>query len=119
MKRVIPKDESYKVIHIERDPVEVSASHEKFIEINGILPHRTIEDIEAEVEQTKEYLKDMDVLYMRYGDIIKNPAWESRRIAVFLWMDLDIQAMANVVDLHLYRNRNVFMMRKEKSSDAS
>lgn len=119
MKHILPQDEVFKIIHIERDPEEVSQSHDKFIEVNGVLPHRTADDIEKEVKQTKEYLKDKDVLYLKYKDIIKDPYGESRRIAVFLWMDLNIQAMANVVDLHLYRNRNVFKLRKEKTSYAS
>lgn len=99
------KDDT-KVIYIERDPKEVSMSHEKFKEINGILPSRSIANIKKEQAESKEYLFiRFPTLYLKYDQLLKDPMLWCKRIQYFLWLDLDLNSMASVIDLKLYRNR--------------
>jgi len=47
----------------------------------------------------------MEVLYVKYSDLIKGPENQSRRVSEFLSGKTNPKAMAAAVDPSLYRNR--------------
>ena len=48
---------------------------------------------------------NIDVLYVSYNEILKDPLIQARRTAEFVDMDLNVEKMSQVVDLSLYRQR--------------
>ena len=48
---------------------------------------------------------NFDVLYVHYSDVLADPESEARRVNDFLGNRLHYEAMAEVVDPDLYRNR--------------
>ena len=60
------------------------------------------------VEQVRGWLApqpNFDVLYVHYSDVLADPESEARRVNDFLGNRLHYEAMAEVVDPDLYRNR--------------
>src|SRR4030042_1383326 len=49
--------------------------------------------------------RHIKVLYVRYNELIENPAREARRISEFLDGKPDVEGMVTAVDPLLYRNR--------------
>jgi len=47
----------------------------------------------------------MQVLYLDYQQVLQDPLGEAGRISQFLGEELDVQAMASVVDHNLHRQR--------------
>jgi hypothetical protein len=47
----------------------------------------------------------MQVLYVKYSDLVKGPEEQSRRVSEFLSGKAEPKAMAAAVDPALYRNR--------------
>ena len=63
---------------------------------------------ERHVQQVEQWLKqqpNIETLYVHYSDVMADPLAEISRISRFLGRDMDIEAMATVVDPNLYRNR--------------
>ena len=52
-----------------------------------------------------EEQKNVDVLYVNYNNLIKDPLKGSELVNVFLGTNLDVEKMAAVIDTSLYRNR--------------
>lgn len=111
--RTLPADYHYKVVFMERDLAEVLASQRK------MLVHRE-EDAEAVDEaqlealfnehlaETKTWLgqqSNFDVLYINYGDLLIDPTPQIGQLNAFLDGVLDVNAIAQVIDPALYRNR--------------
>ena len=47
----------------------------------------------------------MEVLYVDYAAVLRDPLVTSREIKTFLALPLDVRQMASVVDKSLYRQR--------------
>lgn len=108
----LPKDRQYRVIFMRRAMPEILASQKKMLLRRNHDMH--IDDaemkelFEGHVKNISAWLKEqphLTVLEVWYNDMMKQPAIEAERINTFLGGQLDTQAMANTVDLSLYRNR--------------
>lgn len=111
--RHLPDDERYRVIFMRRALDEVLASQRKMLERRDEL------DEDATDEELKElFLKHIDhvhawsdprdhieLLEVSYNDLIEEPEAGAKEIGRFLGGGLDTQAMAEVIDPDLYRNR--------------
>ena len=58
------------------------------------------------IEQWLEQQENMDVIYINYNDLIINPLEHLDSINRFLGNFLNIDAMMQVIDVSLYRNRS-------------
>jgi len=109
----LPCHRRYKVIFIERDLAEVLASQRRMLRRRG-------RDSDAGSDERMASLfgkhlaalrtrlasrTDMQVLYVRYGDVVADPRGAARRVAEFLERPLQEGAAADAVDASLYRNR--------------
>ncbi len=111
--RHLPDDETYKVLFMRRALDEVLASQRKMLERRGEL------DEDATDEELKElFLKHIEhvrawsgprdhieLLEVSYNDLIDDPEAGVEEIDRFLGGGLDTQAMAEIIDPDLYRNR--------------
>jgi hypothetical protein len=110
--RFLPADLNYRVVFVRRDIEEVLASQKKMLTRRGktddIPPERMRELFEKDVAQALSLLGGsprFEVLEVRYPDVLGRPLEEARRIADFVGRRLDVEAMAEVVDPQLHRNR--------------
>jgi len=111
--RHLPADYVYRVIFIRRAMPEILASQHKMLVHRGE-PTDAVDDA-AMAEMFEKHLQAVDkwlmtrenvqVLYVSYNDVLTDPAVQATRINIFLGGGLDEQAMVDVVDLDLYRNR--------------
>ena len=79
---------------------------------SGEHARRAREEIKRAFEKHLERLRDwlaeqpnMQVLYVKYSDLVKGPEEQSRRVSEFLSGKAEPKAMAAAVDPALYRNR--------------
>lgn len=107
----LPASETYRVIFLERDLDEVIQSQEKMLARLG-RPSAPAEEIKKafvrHLERLREWLATqphVQVLTVRYRDLIADPRAEAERIKGFLGGRPDAEAMAGAVDPGLYRNR--------------
>jgi len=111
--RHLPGEYVYKIIFIRRAMPEILASQRKMLVRRGE-PADAVDDT-AMAEMFEKHLRTVDawlmtrenvqVLYVSYNDVLTNPVVQASRINVFLGGGLDEQAMIEVVDPDLYRNR--------------
>lgn len=103
----------YKIIFMLRDLDEILASQKKMAERlntdeekvrDNILKNEYSSHLE-EIENWMEQQEDIDLLPVRYADVLENPLAVAEGIHDFLGTGLDIQKMAAVVDSSLYRQR--------------
>ena len=67
-----------------------------------------LEDAEQHLEKVQFQLRFreyFDVLYVNYRDVLRDPQREAGRMNDFFGGQMDVDAMAAVVDPKLYRNR--------------
>ncbi len=57
------------------------------------------------VEQWLAKQPNIEVLYVHYSDVMADPLTTINTLGRFLGRDMDVRAMAEVVDPNLYRNR--------------
>jgi hypothetical protein len=109
----LPPDNFYSVILVRRDLTEVLKSQ------NIMLSRREqpnpIEDAQAHELYRKHLLSvqmhlqnspNMELLSLRYDEIVRDPLGCARQISRFLPRRLDPNQMAGAVNARLYRNRN-------------
>ena len=109
----LPEDHTYRIIFIERNMAEILASQKKMLIRRGEDPDEVPDELMAGVfGKYLEVLKDwigersnVEVLYVRYNDIMENPKDCCRRINGFVGGILDENRMMAAVDRSLYRNR--------------
>jgi len=112
----LPMRFRYKIIFMERDLHEVVVSQHKMLLKLGA--KRLKEDaypmaIENAFRKNLELVKtwsankpNVEILYIEHKEAIVNPLEVARKVAAFLGKELDINAMAGVVDKNLYRTKN-------------
>ncbi|MFO7917189.1 MAG: sulfotransferase domain-containing protein [Anaerolineae bacterium] len=109
----LPQEYVYKVIFMERHLDEVLASQKRMLVRQG-KPTDSVDDekmrslFEKHLEQSKRWLNQqphMDVLYVSYNETIEEPTHKATIVNGFLRRDLDEQAMCEVIDPTLYRQR--------------
>ncbi len=108
----LPADYSYRVLFMERDLREVVASQRKMLERQGREPAAPDARMEtmfanhlAQVDAWLAGRENMALFRVPFVEVLAEPEAWAARIGEFLGRDLDIRAMARVVDPSLYRNR--------------
>jgi len=109
----LPSDRAYRVLFMRRKLEEVLASQRTMLQRNGAPSDNTGDEQMAQLfcaelaafykwaaKQPCIHLLDVD-----YNRLQRDPYPELERVNEFLGGRLDIQAMANVIDGSLYRNR--------------
>jgi len=108
----LPEGHNYRVIFMRRDLREVIASQ------NAMLTSRSesvgpdaavlagqLQDDLSRVERVLCGRRCFEVLDVSYNQAVADPSGEATRVARFLGGDLDVRAMAAVVNPALHRNR--------------
>ena len=120
--RYMPPGHEYKVIFMRRNMSEILASQKKMLINRGEDPDQAPdEEISALFEKHLNSVMDwmaaqpnVSVIYIHYSDMLANPVPLVAQLNEFLFFYMDIEAMAEVVDPNLYRNRKN-RLKKEKS----
>ena len=109
----LPKDRRYKVIFMQRDMWEMLASQKKMLERKGQVSTVEVDEknkalYEKHLEKVKDWLgrqNYMEVLYVNYNDVLREPHENAAAVNRFLGGGLDVEKMAKVFDKEMYRNR--------------
>ncbi len=108
----LPANLQYRVIIMQRDLDEVLRSQEAMLqrlgEPPGPDPAVMRRHFERFLEKSQQWLSQqthIDVLECPFANVVTGPQPEIARIADFLKLELDQQAMAGVVQPQLYRQR--------------
>ena len=109
----LPAGYQYKIIFMEREMLEILSSQRKMLERRG-KPGNPAEDGKfaelygKHLEKVKGWLsqqQNMEVLYVRYNDMLKSPADYAAKVAAFLNVPVDQKAMSAVPQEQFYRQR--------------
>jgi hypothetical protein len=111
--RHLPGENNYQVVFMRRDIGEVLASQAKMLqrrgEESGADDAAMRELFETDLWRASYHIRNsghIDALDVHYAEVLADPAAHARHIADFLGRDdLDVEAMAAIVDPELYRNR--------------
>ena len=109
----LPAGYNYQVIFLRRHMSEILASQRKMLINRGEDPDKMDDAqmtmlFENHVRQVESWLAqqpNIEVLYVHYSDVMADPLTAINSMGRFLGRDLDVRAMAEVVDPNLYRNR--------------
>lgn len=110
----LPRGPAYRILWIERDWSEVVRSQSALLRRLGEMPTGGPSDTRlaeilsqqvAEVAATLDARVDVDRLTLSHAALIADPMEVATRIHAFLGGDLDVDAMARVVDPSLHRVR--------------
>jgi len=107
----LPPSEAYRIVFMERDLEETLLSQEKMLTRLGrtAAPREQMKRAYAlHLERLYEWLalqSNMEVLLVRYNDLVEQPREQTERTGEFIGGNLDVEAMVKTVDLSLYRNR--------------
>ena len=109
----LPSDHKYKVIFMQRAMKEVLASQKKMLGRLGQQDDKVEDDKMKKIYQ--EHLKqvnlwiskqsNIEVLYVNYNTMLGNPIESLQKVDEFLGGEMDVDAMAAVVNKDLYRER--------------
>ena len=109
----LPAAYQYKIIFMEREMMEILSSQRKMLERRG-KPGDPAEDAKfaelygRHLEKVKNWLTrraNMSVLYVRYNEMIIQPAEYAIKVAEFLNIPLDVKVMSEVPQEQFYRQR--------------
>ena len=116
----LPPELNYKTIFMERDLGEVLASQRKMLANQGrgeenLSDERLGQIFAQQLRQVRKMLADRHIstLFLGYKDVLEDPVEISTQLRAFLGNNLDQQAMRDVVDHNLYRQR----LKPSKMSD--
>jgi len=108
----LPSSFNYKVVFIRREMEEVLASQRKMLARRGETeetpPERMRALFEDDLWRASYQLKrrpEFETIELHYSAVLARPLEEARRLAAFVGVGLDVEAMATAVDPQLYRNR--------------
>jgi hypothetical protein len=108
----LPTNRSYRVLFMRRHLDEVLASQRVMLERHGIADGVSEQQMAAlfrsEVDAFYQWVKrqpHIELIDVDYNRMLESPRAEIIRVSKFLGDMLDVDAMANVVDGSLYRNR--------------
>ena len=108
----LPADNNYKVLFMHRNLREIVASQNKMLirrrEKNDTSDERAVQLLDEQVRDARFFLRrpQFEVLELKYGELLQGARPQALRIAEFLGEPLDVEKMAQVVDVQLYRNRS-------------
>ncbi len=107
----LPPGERYRIIFLERDLDEVLQSQEKMLQRLGrtAAPREQMKrSFTLHLERLHDWLRrqpHMQVLRLRYTDLVADPHGQAQRLREFLGGGPDVAGMAAAVDPSLYRNK--------------
>ena len=108
----LPPNHFYKIIFLERDLQEVMVSQRKMLDHRNEQPKGDDIEIEAQMRKHLSVMKpwlvrqpNMEVLYINYNELIKDPEPFCDKIINFLELPLNKTRMLAVPNKQLYRNR--------------
>ena len=109
----LPADKKYKVIFTRREMAEILASQTVMLQRLGREGADASDDemagkFEKHLRHVEDWLAkhdDIDALYVKYGDVIKQPHENARVLSRFFGGCLDVRKMGDVVEESLYRQR--------------
>ena len=109
----LPSSHNYQVIFLRRHMSEILASQRKMLIRRGEDPDKMDDAqmamlFERHVQGVEQWLakqSNIEVLYLHYSDVMADPLTAVNTLSRFLGRDMDVRAMAEVVDPNLYRNR--------------
>jgi Sulfotransferase domain len=108
----LPADNNYRVLFMHRNLREIVASQNKMLvrrgERNETSDERAVQLLDEQVRDARFFLRrpQFEVLELSYGEMLQGARPQARRMADFLGLSLDLERMAQVVDVQLYRNRS-------------
>jgi hypothetical protein len=108
----LPADNNYQVLFMHRNLREIVASQNKMLvrrgERNDTPDERAVQLLDEQVRDARFFLRrpQFEVLELNYGEMLTGARPQADRIARFLGRSLDLDKMAQVVDVQLYRNRS-------------
>ncbi|MBM4429471.1 MAG: sulfotransferase [Chloroflexi bacterium] len=111
--RHLPATYHYRIIFVRRRMEEVLASQRQMLmrrgePTNDVSDEKLSEIFSRHLQQVEAWLDaqpHMEVLYVDYHHVLQDPLSEARTIGQFLGQELDVAAMATVVDRNLHRQR--------------
>ena len=123
--RYMPAEYEYKVIFMRRNMSEILASQKKMLLNRGEDPDvASDEEISALFEKHLNSVMDwmaaqpnVSVVYIHYSDMLANPVPQVAQINEFLGGNMNTDAMSEVVDPNLYRNRKNRLKKETAASD--
>jgi hypothetical protein len=107
----LPADNNYKVLFMHRNLKEIVASQNKMLarrgEKNDTPDERAVALLDEQLRDARFFLRrpQFDVMELNYREILDAPGPVAVKMAAFVGGPLDVQKMAQVVDVQLYRNR--------------
>ena len=108
----LPFQFSYRFIFMERDISEVLASQRKMLQHQGkgggnLSDAQLHQIFERQVREVKQMLtqRNIPMLDVAHSEALQYPAKIAQRIREFFGQDLDVQAMAAVIDPNLHHQR--------------
>ena len=108
----LPRQESYRLIVMQRDLDEIIQSQTKMFEREGKDSHSYVDRLKKTYakqvrlsEQSLTKLQNCEACVVNYAEAVKNPLQTARRVNRFLDNSLNEEAMAAVVKENLYRER--------------
>lgn len=109
----IPSILRYKVIFVQRNMQEILDSQNKMYQrlqksTPDIEDAVLAEKFNLHLQKISDWIRkknNIECLYVQYREIVSDPIGQAQKIQEFLNLPLNIEAMANVVDASLYRNR--------------
>ncbi|MEO5644062.1 MAG: alkaline phosphatase family protein [Bacteroidia bacterium] len=105
----LPPRFTYKVIFMERDLGEVMRSQQVMLKKPTDQFNTTVAGIfSKQVDKSRDWLRSqphIETLYINYTEAVNNPLETAETVSAFLGMDLNLDAMAAVIEPALYRNK--------------
>ncbi|RLA94709.1 MAG: sulfotransferase family protein [Deltaproteobacteria bacterium] len=109
----LPLEKKYKIIFMKREMEEMLASQRVMLERLGqkggdVSDEEMGKKFEKHLRQVEEWLakqENIDVLYVKYNDVLNDSQKYAEMVSKFLGRNLNVEKMANVIERSLYRQR--------------
>jgi hypothetical protein len=99
----------YKVIFMNRDLSEIIKSQQKMIgKDQDVLPIKLFEAYNKQLNQVETWKQKepgVELIYVKYKDVLNNPEETLKKVTSFIGLDLNTTEMMECVDKSLYRNK--------------
>lgn len=107
--RFLPNTFKYKVVFMERDMTELLKSQQIMLNKDPNVYPMTIANVfEKELQKTEAWAEtqpNIEMLNVKYSDVINNPMGMAEKVNTFLNNQLDVTGMTKAIDKKLYRNK--------------
>lgn len=109
----LPNDKKYKIVFMKREMKEMLASQRAMLqrlkqESPDVSDDEMAQKFEKHLREIEKWLKkqnNIEVIYVKYNDVIENPYQNAKKINQFMGGWMNVEKMAGVVEKSLYRQR--------------